>query len=107
MGNLLADVSIGSIYKTPLGQSAGIGDLISLILRGAFSLAGVGVLVLFILAGISIIRGAGSGNPDDAAKGKKAATAAIVGAGIVFFSYFIVRIIELIFGSTFITNPGI
>jgi len=107
MDNLLATVSIGNLYKTPLGQGKSIGDLISITLVGALSLAGIGILVLFILAGISIIKGAGSGNPDDTAKGKKAATAAIVGAAIVFFSYFIVRVIELIFGVAFITNPGI
>lgn len=107
MSSLLATVDVGNLYHTSLGQGKTLGDFISVILIGSFSLAGIGILVLFILAGISIIRGAGSGNPDDTAKGKKAATAAIIGAGIVFFSYFIVRIIELIFGTTFITNPGI
>lgn len=107
MSNLLATADIENLYHTSLGQGKSLGDLVSVILIGSFSLAGIGIIVLFILAGISIIRGAGSGNPDDTAKGKKAATAAIVGAGIVFFSYFIVRLIEIIFGTTFITSPGI
>jgi hypothetical protein len=51
--------------------------------------------------------GAGKNDPEQAAKGKKAATTALIGFIIVFAAYWIVRIIELIFGVPFITQPGV
>jgi hypothetical protein len=105
MNKFLATVDIGSLYQSPLGQSEGIGDLVSLILNGAFALAGVGILFLLIFAGFSIIVGAGKSDAETTAKGKKAVTSALIGALIVFFAYFIVRIIELIFGVAFVTAP--
>jgi len=107
MEGLIAKVDIGKFYQSPLGQSKGVGDLVTLILNGAFAIAGLGILFLFIFAGFSIIMGAGKNDAEATAKGQKAATTALIGALIVFFAYFIVRIIELIFGAAFVTAPNI
>ena len=101
--NSLAQVNIGDRF---LGQGAfltqltDIGGLVTIILRAAFAVAGIILIVLFIVGGISIISGAGSDNPENAAKGKQAITSALTGFVIVFSAYWIVRLIELITGLT-------
>jgi len=64
------------------------------------------LLILLIFGGISMMVGAGSGNKDDIAKGRKAATAAILGFFIIFTSYWLIKIVGLITGYTNIINPG-
>lgn len=101
--NGLAQVNIGERF---LGQGAfltqltDVGGLVTIILRAAFAVAGIILIVLFIVGGISIISGAGSDNPENAAKGKQAITSALTGFVIVFSAYWIVRLIELITGLT-------
>lgn len=64
------------------------------------------MVFLFIGGGLMMIVGAGSNNPQGTAKGKAAATWAIAGFAIVFTSYWIIRIIEIWTGTTFITYPN-
>ena len=103
--NKLAQVDIGTEFKSPFGISKNIGDLVSLIIRLAFIGAGILILFMFIFAGWSMLMGAGQNNPEQAAKGKQAATAAALGFVIVFVSYWIVRLIETVIGINFITAP--
>ena len=105
--NKLATVFIGTNFDSPFGQTKSLGDLVSLILEGSFAIAGVLLLFLIIFAGFSMIAGAGSNNPEQSAKGKKAATAAVIGFAIVFGAYLIIQLIELLLGSNPITQPGI
>lgn len=104
--NLIAQVPIGESFKSPFGQSLSLGNLISLVLSASFALAGLLVLFLLIFAGFQIVTSAGQDNPEAAAKGKQAATAAVLGFVLIFVAYWIVRIIELITGISFITAPG-
>lgn len=106
MNNLLTQVDITSKFNSPFGNTKTVGDLISLFLKGAFVVSGIFILVLFLIAGFSIIQGAGNDNPEAAQKGKSAATAAVVGFIVIFGAYWIIRIIEVISGNNFITNPG-
>ena|SRR3990167_5564790 len=92
----IAQINIGQFFKTPF-STKGVPDIIKLILEGSLALAGIIFLVLLIGAGISIIAGAGSGKTDDVEKGKKTATAALIGFLVVVFAYFILRLIEVIF----------
>jgi len=106
----LAQINIEDYFKSPFGKAAGgnnIGDLVSLLLKLSFTIAGVFVLVLFIIAGYSVISGGGSSDPEKAKKGSKAITSAIIGFVIIFVAYWIVRLLEVIIGIPFITNPGI
>ncbi len=78
--------------------------MVSLILRVSFVIAGILILFFMLMAGFQIISSAGSSNPEGAKKGKAAAEAAVVGFVIVFVAYWIIRIIEIITGSNFITG---
>ena len=100
-------VDIGEKFGSPFGQTKTIGDLISVILQGAFALASVIFIFLLVFGGISIIAGAGNQNPEQAAKGKQTVTSALIGFVVVFAAYWIVRLIEEILGVRFITEPGI
>jgi len=105
----LAIINIGDPLNSPFSTSGGktIGDRMGVILNASFVLAGIVFLFLLIFAGLSIIIGAGNNNPENTEKGKKVATTAVIGLLIVFSAYWIIRIIELIVGSSFITNPNI
>ena len=102
----LVQVPIGTEFGSPFGTGKTLGDLVSLVLTSSLTIAGVIVLFLFIFAGFSIIVGAGRDNPEQAAKGKQAATAAVIGFVVIFAAYWIIQLIEAITGQTFITAPG-
>lgn len=97
----LAQVNIGTEFfggENSLTELSGIGGLVSIVIQAAFAIAGIIFLFLLIGGGISIIAGAGNDNPEQAAKGKKAITSAIVGFLVVFASYWIVQLIEELTG---------
>ena len=79
-----------------------MGSLVST----AITIAGIILLFLLVGGGIAMIAGAGSDNPEQVQKGKQAATSAVVGFIVVFVAYWIVRLIEVLTGTTFITQPG-
>lgn len=94
----LLAIDIGSTFGSPFGRSATLGDLVSLIVRIGFVVAGLLVLFFILFAGFNIIAGAGSNNPESAKKGQQAASAAVLGFVVVFAAYWIVRLIEVISG---------
>ena len=105
MQNLLAQVDIGKEWilkpSQPIGNATQFqtpGALISIILKNVYVLAGVLLLVLLIFGGISIIMGGGQGDPRKAGQGKKVATSAVVGFLVIFASYWIIQIIQIITG---------
>jgi hypothetical protein len=104
--NYLA-VDIGTQFKSPFGQESNIGSLVTLLLGSAFAVAGIILIFTFLKAGYSIIAGAGKDKPEELEKAKQSLTSALIGFGIIFVAYWIIRIIELVTGLTFITNPGI
>lgn len=99
---------IGSAFGSPIGSGTRtIGGMVSFVVNAAIVVAGVAMLFLFAFGGISIIAGAGQSNPESVGKGKKAVTAALIGFIIIFTSYWIVRLIEVIFGYNFISDSPI
>ena len=98
-------VDIGSEFGSPFGQDYGFADLVSIILSNTMVVAGIILLFLLIFGGISMIMGAGQDNPEAAAKGKQAATSAVIGFIIIFAAYWIIQIIETITGLN-ILKPG-
>lgn len=100
-------IPIGKTFNSPFGVDKGFGDLVTFLLRSSFVIAGILILFFIAIAGFQIIVGAGQNNPEAAKKGKDAATAAVIGFIVIFVAYWIIRIIELITGSNFITNPVI
>lgn len=94
------------IGKTFGGYEGTIGGLISTVINFAFVISGVIILFMVVFAGYQIIQGAGSGKSESTEKAKQAATYAAVGFAIIFTAYWLIRLIELITGSTFITAPA-
>lgn len=98
----LAQVPIGEKFFGKangfLTQTTDIGKLVSIIVSNALVVASIILLFLLVFGGIAIIAGAGSDNPEQAAKGKQAATAAVIGFIIVFAAYWIIQIIQVITG---------
>lgn len=98
----LAQVDIGTEFK--LGdKSVGqvfpdIGTFISSILPNVYILAGLLLFLLLIAGGYGIIMGAGSGESQKVGQGQKAVTAAVIGFIIIFASYWIIQIIEVVTG---------
>ena len=105
MKTLLAQVNIATEFP-PAQKFDTPGKLISVLLKNAYVFAGVLLFVLLIFGGFSIIMGAGQGDAKKAGQGKKVATAAAVGFLIIFASYWIIQIIEVITGFK-ILNPTI
>lgn len=97
------------ITTTLLGNTGAtaptLGDYVSLFLRVAFVSAGLIMLLMAIFGGLSMISGAGNDNPKSVSQGKQAISSAIIGILIIFVAYWIIRIIELMTKSNFITNP--
>jgi hypothetical protein len=77
-----------------------IGAFVNVILKNAFVIAGVIFLVLLIFGGFSFIVSAGSGDAKKAEQSKQAITAAVTGLVLIFASYWIIQIIEIITGVT-------
>jgi len=106
MKNFIAQVDIEQgffgFYSHPLSELTGVGRIVSIILKSAFVLAGVSLLIFFIIAGIGMISGAGQSSPEKLEKSKQAVTSALIGFVVVFVAYWVVKLIELITGLTLI-----
>lgn len=83
-----------------------LGDLINVLVKNIFVLAGVLLFVLLIFGGLKFIVSAGSGDEQEIAKSKNAITAALIGFLIIFAAYWIVQIIGHISGVK-IFQPGL
>jgi len=92
----LSQVDIGSTFGSPFGQTLGLGDLVSVLLSNAFVLAGIILLFIFVAGGLSMVIGAGQDSPEKASKGKQATTSAVIGFIIIFVSYWIIKIVEIL-----------
>jgi len=102
---LLAQVDFGE--ETKINPTQGISDpphfqtvggLISAILPNLYVAAGLILLFFLIFGGVMVILGAGKGESQQAEQGKKIITRTIIGFLIIFLSYWIIRIIEIITG---------
>jgi len=106
MKNFIVKVDIGPGFFNsndhPLLKLTGVGNTVSIILKSAFVLAGVSLLIFFIIAGIGMISGAGQSSPEKLEKSKQAVTSALIGFVVVFVAYWVVKLIELITGLTLI-----
>lgn len=94
--------AIGPAYG---GFQGNVGDLVSLLLTGSLTVAGVIVLFLLVFSGLHIIMSAGNGDTKGAAQGKDALKWAIIGFILILFAFFIIRILEEMIGVRFFTFP--
>lgn len=93
--------------KLPLGNNTAISTqykdpatLVSIIVKNGLTVAGIILLVLFVVGGFMMISSGGSGDQKKAAQAKALVTDALVGFLVIFLSYFIIQIIEVITGLT-------
>ena len=80
------------------GDLLAIGPLVSVFLRGAFTIAGLILLFYFILGGIGMIGSAGKSDPKAAEQAKQTLTSAVMGFVVVFTAYWIVKLLGTLFG---------
>lgn len=102
---MLYQVYIGESFDVPWGHTRGFGNLISIALTGGITLAGIILVFLFIGGGVGMIASAGRDDPKAAAQSKQAVTYAVAGFVIIFVAYWIIRVIEEITGTRFVTLP--
>ena len=93
----LAQVNIGTEFE-PAKTFPTVGKLLSTLLPNIYILAGVLLLGLLIFGGFGIIMGAGGDDPKKTEQGKQAVTAALIGFLLIFASYWIIQIIEVVTG---------
>ena len=97
------DISDPKVFS-PAGTFQTFGDIVNVIVRNAFVLAGLIAFILMIFGGFGIIVGAGSGDTKKLEQGKKNLTGAVAGLILVVTSYWLIQIIERITGLSLL-NP--
>ena len=73
-----------------------VGDVFSALLPYVYVIAGIILLVMLIMGGLELMTAAG--NPDKMKAGYGKITNALIGFLIIFVSYFIVQLLEMILG---------
>lgn len=83
------DSTVGSEYT-------GVGSLVNNILPNIYIAGGVVIFFMILAGGFTIISNAG--NPDKIKDGTKTITSAIMGLLVLFGSYWIIQIIQVVTG---------
>jgi hypothetical protein len=76
-----------------------IGSIINKLLPYVYVIAGLILLLMLIAGGIGLMTSAGNPDKSKAAQGR--ITGALIGFVIIFVSYFVAKIVEVIFGVSF------
>lgn len=92
--------------RTATGYGS-IGELISAILPNIYVFAGMILFILLIVGGLMVIINSGKGEQEGVQTGQKAITAALVGFLIIFASYWIIQILEVITGMEIFKGGGV
>lgn len=92
----IKDAFYGVDGENPIKDIDSPYAFISSILPNIYIISGILLLIYLVFGGIMIIGSAG--NPDEASKGQKIITNAIIGFVIIFTSYWIIQIVEIITG---------
>lgn len=91
---LMPGVPIATTYPN-------LGVLVNMILKNSFTIAGIILTGLIIFGGVSYIMAAGDGDAKKAAAAQETLTSALIGFLVIFVSYFIIQIIQVITGLKF------
>lgn len=94
----LADIPIGDRLNPPFKNLTDVGALVTTLLSNAYVIAGLVLLFLIIFWALGLMSNSGTKDPQKLAKGKGAITAAIIGFLIIFSSYWIIQLVELLTG---------
>lgn len=74
--------------------------LVTIILKNGLTIAGVILLALILFGGVSYIMAAGEADQKKLAAAQDTLTSALIGFLVIFTSYFIIQIIQVITGLT-------
>ena len=93
----MADVKLPGYSGTGFKfANAKVADVINALVPYIYVFAGIVLLFMLISGGIGLMTAAG--NPDKIKAGQGRVTAGLIGFLIIFISYFVVQIVELILG---------
>lgn len=102
MKQLAQSLSVGSYtVEGPSGfafSDAKIGDIVQKALPYVFAFAGLGLLLMIVFAGFTMLTSAGDTKKLEAGKGRL--TNGLVGFFIIFAAYWLVELLQFIFGWT-------
>jgi hypothetical protein len=87
VGNHVVDLS---------SQNTDVAGIINGLVPYIFVFAGLILLFMLIMGGLGLMTAAG--NPDKIKAGQGKITAALIGFMIIFISYFVTQLVELMFG---------
>ena len=86
-----------NLPQDPLATKfSNVGDIVGKLLPYVYVVAGLSLLIMLILGGITLMTAAG--NPDKAKAGYGKIMAGLIGFLIIFISYFVLQIIEVMLG---------
>ncbi|MBI4062642.1 hypothetical protein HY410_01855 [Candidatus Gottesmanbacteria bacterium] len=74
------------------------GELVTVIVKNAFVIAGVIAFLLLVFGAFTIIMGAGAGDTKQLERGRQAIVGAVTGLIVVVASFWIVQIVEKLTG---------
>lgn len=104
MALLAQGVDIKGVFP-PATTFKTLGDLVNVIVKNVFVLAGVLLFVLLIFGGLKFIISSGGGDEKEIGQSKNAITAALIGFLLIFAAYWIVEIIQFITGVEIFKPP--
>lgn len=99
MKKLALDLPGGYSVEEPEGfkfTGGTIGDVINALVPYIFALAGLILFIYLIISGFELLTSAGDPKKMESAKGK--ITNAVIGFIIIFIAYWLIQILEIIFG---------
>lgn len=99
---LLDSLNPLKLYSSKADQLSTPGGIITEILKFAFPLAGIILFIMLTMAGFKML--AGASNSKNMEEGKQMISTAIAGFIILFASYWIIQIIEIVFGINILGN---
>ena len=102
---LAVDIRSTFFSSHPSANTTTISALVSTIVKNAYVLAGVILFIYLLFGGFTIITSAGSA--DETQKGQKAITSAIMGFILIFASYWIIQIIQVLTGLEILSGGGL
>lgn len=82
--------------KGPLKNISNVGDVINLVVKLVFPLAGILLFIFLVWGGFTLLLS--GGDPEKVKSGKSRMTSAIMGFILLFLSYFFVSLIARILG---------
>jgi hypothetical protein len=102
MERIFAQVQLKDL--TPSPNITTFADIVNVVVKNAFMLAGLLSFVILVFGRFSVIMGAGAGDTKKLEQGKKAITGAVVGLIIVVVSVWIIQILEKLTGQSILTS---